>query len=136
MTHTITKTLIIAATPEQVWGFLTDPDKIARWFHKPKEQFEVGKPYTKVGTTSGEDLVSGTVIKMQPHSELEYTFTIAPLQGAMTNVHWALEPVEAGTCLTLTHSGLPDGLAAFGLLTALDGGWDGHLSDMRTALKD
>lgn len=136
MPHTIQKTLILAAPQEKVWAYLTDPDKIGTWFHKPKTPFEVGAAYEKVGATSGDVLVTGEVLKMTPMSELEYTFTIAPLNGADTNVHWLLEVVESGTRLTLTHTGLPEGDAPFGLLTALDGGWDGHLADLRSQLKD
>jgi uncharacterized protein YndB with AHSA1/START domain len=37
MTDTILqKSIYLKATPAQVWAYLTDPDKLAIWFHKPK----------------------------------------------------------------------------------------------------
>ena len=56
--------------------------------------------------------------------------------NAVSVVKWTLEPVAGGTKLALEHEGLPQGADAFGLILALDNGWDEHLGKMRTALHE
>ena len=53
------------------------------------------------------------------------------MQGANSTVKWSLEEVTGGTRLSLEHSGLADGAEGFGLVLALDKGWDDHLNRMR-----
>lgn len=131
MTNThIQKTIFLKAPPATVWDYLTDPDKLAIWFHRPKTALVAGD-YAMYGTESGDKLMWGTVLVSQPHSRLEYTFTITPMGDAISTVRWALDEVAGGTKLTLIHEGLPEGEAAFGLTLALDKGWDDHLARMR-----
>ncbi len=129
---TIRKSIYLNATPQQVWPYLTDPDKIAIWFHKPKSPLIAGAPFAMHGTDSGDLLIWGEVKQARAPTYLEYTFTIKPMGTAVSLVKWTLAPVEGGTRLSLEHSGLPAGADAFGLLLALDAGWDDHISRMRT----
>lgn len=132
MTDTIIrKSIYLKADKEQVWAYLTDPDKLAIWFHKPASPLAEGEEYTMCGTESGEALMWGKVLKATPFDALEYTFTIAPMGNATSTVKWALEDVAGGTRLTLEHTGLPQGADAFGLTLALDKGWDDHIGRMR-----
>ena len=131
----IRKSIFLKATPEQVWEYLTDPDKLAIWFHKPKSPIALGD-YAMYGTESGDKLMWGTVSVCDPHERLEYTFTITPMGDAVSTVKWQLNPVAGGTQLSLQHSGLPQGEAAFGLTLALDKGWDDHLGRMRADAHD
>lgn len=131
MTNTLNKTIYLKASKEQVWDYLTDPDKLAIWFHKPKEKLTEGAEYAMFGVESGDKLMWGNVIKAQPHDHLEYTFTIGPMGDAVSTVKWTLDAVDGGTRLSMEHSGLPVGEAAFGLTLALDKGWDDHLARMR-----
>jgi len=128
---TIRKSIYLNASKEQVWAYLTDPDKLAIWFHKPKFSLAADQDYAMYGTESGDKLMWGTVLKSTPYDALEYTFTIAPMGDATSTVKWALESVAGGTRLSLEHSGLPQGAEAFGLTLALDKGWDDHISRMR-----
>ena len=132
--NTLRKTVYLKAAKEQVWSYLTDPDKLAIWFHKPERVLKAGDDYTMFGTTSGDKLMWGKVIRADPHDHLEYTFTIAPMGDAVSTVKWALEDVPGGTRLSLEHSGLPEGAEAFGLTLALDKGWDDHIARMRASL--
>ncbi len=133
MTDTIIrKSIYLNASKEQVWGYLTDPDKLAIWFHKPKTPLKGGENYVMYGTESGDKLMWGKVLKSNPFDALEYTFTIAPMGDATSTVKWALEDVAGGTRLSLEHIGLPQGAEAFGLTLALDKGWDDHITRMRT----
>lgn len=136
MTDTaIQKTIFLKATPAKVWDYLTDPDKLAIWFHKPKSALVKGD-YAMFGTDSGDKLMWGTVLVSEPHTLLEYTFTITPMGDAVSTVRWSLAEVPGGTKLTLVHAGLPTGEAAFGLTLALDKGWDDHLARIRDSAHD
>jgi uncharacterized protein YndB with AHSA1/START domain len=126
------KSIYLKATPAQVWAYLTDPAKLAIWFHKPKTTLVEGD-YEMFGTESGDKLMWGEVLVAEPFLRLEYTFTIAPMGDQSSTVKWKLEEVPGGTKLSLRHEGLPQGEAAFGLTLALDKGWDDHLARMRAS---
>lgn len=134
MTNTLTKSIYLKASKSEVWAFLTDPEKLALWFHQPKEPLAHGHPYEMYGATSGDKLMWGEVIAAQPHDYLEYTFTITPMGDAVSTVKWTLDDVAGGTRLSLVHEGLPAGVDAFGLTLALDSGWDGHFGQLRDAI--
>ena len=132
---TLTKTIYLKASPAKVWDYLTDPDKLAIWFHKPQSPLVEGE-YEMFGTESGQKLMWGDVLVAEPFKRLEYTFSIAPMAGQSSTVKWTLEEVPGGTRLSLRHEGLPQGEEAFGLTLALDKGWDDHLARMRASLHD
>mgnify|MGYP000188648016 CR=1 FL=1 len=129
--RTINKSIYLKASKAQVWAFLTDPEKLGLWFHKPTVPLTKGQPLEMFGTTSGDKLIWGDVIQADPHDYLEYTFTVKPMGDAVSTVKWSLEDVPGGTRLDLEHSGLPAGADAFGLTLSLDKGWDEHLTRMR-----
>ena len=133
--RTLRKSIYLKATPEQVWAYLTEPDKLAIWFHKPETALVPG-PYELFGTESGDRLIWGEVLLAEPYSRLDYSFTIAPMGEATSTVRWRLEDVADGTRLSMTHEGLPEGAAAFDLILALDKGWDDHMARMRQSLHD
>lgn len=136
MTETVLqKTIYLKATPAKVWEYLTDPEKLAIWFHKPKVALTEGA-YEMFGVESGDKLMWGEVLVADPFTCLEYTFSIAPMAGQSSTVKWALEEVAGGTKLSLRHEGLPQGEEAFGLALALDKGWDDHLARMRASLHE
>ncbi|MEM9797120.1 MAG: SRPBCC domain-containing protein [Pseudomonadota bacterium] len=136
MTDTaLTKTIYLKATPAKVWQYLTDPEKLAIWFHKPKLALAEGS-YEMFGTESGDKLMWGDVLVADPFKRLEYTFSIAPMAGQSSMVKWTLEEVPGGTKLSLRHEGLPQGEDTFGLMLALDKGWDDHLARMRASIHD
>lgn len=132
---TINKSIIIAASPETVWEYLTNKDKLGEWFHPARADLQSGQDYELI-SDDGSNICWGAVQDMQPVSQLTYTFTIKPLGGAMTTVTWKLEEITGGTKLSLTHDGISQaaGDAAMGLLLALDAGWDEHMGKMRNAL--
>ena len=131
---TLQKTIYLKAQKETVWCYLTDPSKMELWFHRPKEPLMENADYVMFGRDSGEKLMWGKVRKFLPFDELEYTFSIKPMGDTESIVHWKLVDVGDGTRLELTHTGLPQSSDAFGLLLALDKGWDGHFNEMRISL--
>lgn len=131
---TIRKAIFLQAPREDVWDHLTQPEKIAVWFHAPKAPLQEGEKLEMFGTESGDLLIWGEVITARKPDYLEYTFTIKPMGEAVSTVSWTLTDVPGGTHLALAHSGLPQGADAFGLTLALDKGWDDHIGRMRADL--
>lgn len=134
---TLIKTVIFDAPRETVWAFLTEKDQLAKWFHPALADFAEGENYALVGlddTGVQKKLCWGTVLKMDKPNKLICTFTISPLNGAMTTLTWTLEEIQNGTKLTLHHEGIADAAseAAIGILLALDKGWDEHVGTLRT----
>ncbi len=132
----IRKSIYLNASREDVWAYLTDPDKLAIWFHKPPSALQEGQDYAMFGAESGDKLMWGHVATARAPECLEYSFTIAPMGDATSQVKWTLEDVPGGTRLSLEHRGLPEGAEAFGLTLALDKGWDEHISRMRASLHE
>ncbi len=133
---TIKKSIYLRATKKDVWSYLTDPDKLAIWFHKPPQVLKAGEDFAMFGTESGKKLIWGEVLTADPHDLLVYTFTVEPMGDAVSTVTWTLDDVPGGTRLSLLHEGLPQGAAAFDLTLALDKGWDDHIGRMRTDLHE
>lgn len=132
MTDTIIrKSIFLQAAPDKVWEYLTEPDKLGLWFHKPTVPLAEGQPLEMLGTTSGDKLIWGKVLVARKPEYLEYSFTVKPMGDAVSVVKWTLTPVPGGTNLSLEHEGLPQGADAFGLTLALDKGWDEHITRMR-----
>lgn len=137
MTDTfIEKSIFLEAPRAEVWDFLTQPDKLALWFHAPKTPLVEGGALEMFGTTSGDKLIWGEVKVARKPEYLEYTFTVGPMGDAVSLVKWTLEEVPGGTRLHLHHTGLPQGKAAFGLTLALDKGWDEHMGRMRAHIHE
>ena len=128
---TIRKSIYLKASKPAVWAFLTEIDKVKIWFHRYDTDLAAGKDYKIFGQDSGDELGYGTVLQADPHDLLEYSFAIGPMQGASSTVKWTLEEAPGGTRLNLEHSGLSDSAEGFGLVLALDKGWDDHLNRMR-----
>ncbi len=134
--RTIRKQIFLNAAPEQVWEYLTQPEKLGLWFHRPETPLAEGEKLEMFGTESGDLLIWGEVKVADPPRRLEYSFTVKPMGDAVSLVKWSLEPVAGGTRLSLEHSGLPESADTFGLTLALDKGWDDHIARMRTSIHD
>jgi len=132
---TITKTIFLKASRETVWAYLTEKDKLTEWFHPAAANLTEGQPYVLLADAADADskMCWGDVLSANKPSFLSYTFTVKPMNGAMTTVNWTLEEAAGGTRITMTHEGIEDacGDAALGLLMALDKGWDEHFGKLR-----
>jgi len=130
MTDSITKTVFLKAPKETVWAFLTEKDKLARWFHAAEEDLADGQGYALLGNSDEGGPVR--VCWGTPPTRLVYSFTVKPLNGALTTVTWTLDEIDGGTRLTLLHEGVGvAGDATFGMLMSLDKGWDEHFGRLR-----
>ncbi|MGJ8627480.1 MAG: SRPBCC family protein [Sulfitobacter sp.] len=137
MTDTvIRKSIYLQASREVVWDYLTQPDKLAIWFHAPKTPLIEGAEFALYGAESGNKICWGTVSVARAPEYLEYSFTIKPMGGADSTVRWTLEAVEGGMRLSLEHDGLPTGAEGFGLTLSLDKGWEEHMGSMRADIHE
>ncbi len=134
--NVIRKSIYLNAPRERVWAYLTDPDKLALWFHKPSVPLTEGSSLEMFGAESGDRLIWGEVRVARAPEYLEYSFAVKPMGDAASLVKWWLDTVPGGTRLTLEHSGLPHGTDAFGLTLSLDKGWDDHISRMRASVHE
>ncbi|MBL4767437.1 MAG: SRPBCC domain-containing protein [Rhodobacteraceae bacterium] len=131
----IVKTLLLKAQPGHVWRFLTEPDRLAEWFHRGGGPMAPGGDYTLLTNSlgkEGEKICWGKVITLDPPHRLVHSFTHQGLQGVETTVSWTLTSVEGGTVLTLIHEGwskVPND--AFGVAASHDVGWDEHFIRLR-----
>ncbi|MEP2717608.1 SRPBCC domain-containing protein [Pseudophaeobacter sp.] len=128
------KTIYLQASPEKVWEFLTDPERLTSWFHRPTNRLTPGAALEMHGADSGDLIIWGEVLQARAPEYLEYSFCIKPMGGAVSTVKWTLTPVPGGTQLSLEHEGLPQQAEAFGMILSLDKGWDKHFASLRTAL--
>lgn len=131
----ITKTLFLKASPEHIWKFLTQADRLALWFHAGAADLTVGGDYKIISNSEGKEgeaMISGKVTLMVPPKKLVHSFTHAMLNNIETICTWTLEPCENGTILTLEHEGF-EKLAenAFNIAAEHDKGWDEHFTRLR-----
>ena len=133
---TMIKTIFLKATPEKVWAYLTEADKLGEWFHPAKETLKAGSDYALMSTTKTDPeskVCWGEVLKANPFDLLIYSFTHDHLAGHETTVRWDLAPLHGGTQLMMTHSGLGESADPLGMLTDHDIGWDEHFGQLREA---
>ncbi len=132
MTVTIEKSVFLPADRQTVWNYLTKADLLGKWFHPADADLAEGQDFTLHSAKDGDRMCWGKVEATSPPDHLRWSFTVGPLNGVMTTVDWQLEETSGGTKLSLTHSGLPDGGEAYGLVLALDKGWHGFLANIQT----
>lgn len=138
----MTKTIFLAATPDVVWQYLTQKDKLKQWFHPAENDLVSGQEYAliKEDKPGSQRLCWGKVLSMTPPSTMVWSFTVGPMDGAVTTVTWTLEAIDngalTGTRVTLLHEGLTDamGESALNMLFALDPGWDEHFGRLRKVI--
>jgi uncharacterized protein YndB with AHSA1/START domain len=126
-------TFTIHARPETVFSFFIDPERFARWWAglgggkatiDPREGGEVRIDY------QNGHVMSGKVVTIDEPRKFVFTWGYHEedkgLPPGSSQVSIELEPVEAGTALTLRHSGLPAGE----MLSGHESGWRHYMSTM------
>lgn len=128
--------LEIAASPETVWAFLADPEKLTRWMGMPATAFDLrpGGAY-RLEIANGH-VASGTFVEIDPPGRLVYTWgweatdgVAASVPPGASTVELELEPTEGGTLLRLTHRDLPTPESA----ESHGGGWTHYLARLVVA---
>jgi len=114
----------IAATPEETWAALTDPDRVRNYYFDTavRTTWEVGSPIDYVGD-DGEVAMTGVVTSYDPPRSFAHTFIATwsetpDDQGSLT---WTVEPHNDGTVVTLVHAGGSGAKTADGSKELVDG---------------
>ena len=119
----ITRRLQVAASPEVVYGFFTDAERLAQWMGRRVQADPTPGGLLRVDY-NGFDIMRGSFIELVPHSRVVWGWGWESLVEAGTPpgasmVEITLEPDGDGTLLLLRHSGLRGAE-----LGAHDEGWD------------
>ncbi|HXJ67098.1 MAG TPA: SRPBCC domain-containing protein, partial [Actinomycetota bacterium] len=98
----------IAAPPETVFPFFTDPRQYVRWKGRSAElEPEPGGVYR---VDIDGNVVAGEFVEVDPPRRVVFTWGWegGPMAPGSTTVEVDLEPDGEGTLVRLTHRGLPD----------------------------
>lgn len=123
----IVKNIFIKASPDVVWPYLTDKDKIGTWFHAPVQSFAVNEDY-RMHLKNTE--IWGKVLDMDAPNRLVWSFNHNFLNHD-TTVTITLEAQDNGTALTLVHEGFEGSAGDVAkLFDDHNDGWDEHLAKL------
>jgi uncharacterized protein YndB with AHSA1/START domain len=122
----IRREVVYRHPPDRVWRALTDPAVLASWLMPNDIAPRVGHRFTfRTTPAPGFDgVVHCEVLEADPPRRLVYTWAGGPTKKRPTVVTWTLERVDAGTRLTLEHTGF-QGIGGWMLRSMLGRGW-GH----------
>jgi len=122
--------LQIDASPETVWEFLVDPEKVARWKGMPAMAFDPtpGGAF-RIEIIPG-NVASGSFVELERPNRLVYTWGWEPgadgpnaVPPGSSTVEIELVPADGGTKLLFTHRDLPTAKSA----ESHGAGWDHYL---------
>jgi uncharacterized protein YndB with AHSA1/START domain len=122
----IVREVVIAAPPDEVFPYFTDPEKMIVW--KAVEATLDPRPggVFRIDVT-GRDVARGEYVEIDPPRRVVFTFgwesAGSPVPPGSTTVEITLLPDGDGTRVRLVHSGVPDGIRA-----RSTEGWDHYLS--------
>jgi uncharacterized protein YndB with AHSA1/START domain len=128
---------------ERIWGFLTEPEKRARWLAGGNFDLRPGGKVEldfKHDTLSAEPTpakyqdmpmsFSGEILRCDPPKLLEFTWMES--HGGHSIVLWELAPRGDQVLFTITHRKLD----ARDELLSVSGGWDVHVGILEDVLAD
>jgi uncharacterized protein YndB with AHSA1/START domain len=111
--HTIEQRVRIAASPETVWTFWTDPEHLRQWWGSAAELDPRPGGAFRVVMNEGGPVMRGQYLELHPHSRLVFSFGWEQqppgqlLRPCSTRVEVTLTAVGDETDLLLRHSQLP-----------------------------
>ncbi|MEX0984889.1 MAG: SRPBCC domain-containing protein [Actinomycetota bacterium] len=100
----------MAATPDEVFAFLTDAARYTKWMGRAAELDPRPGGIYRVEMSEGV-VALGEYVEVDPPVRIVFTWGwvgSADVPPGSTTVEIALEAAEGGTSLHLRHSGLPD----------------------------
>ncbi len=130
----IVMTIDTAASPDEVWAALTEPERIAEWFTEASPLGAVGDVY-RLDFGDGS-VVEGVVTQVEPGREFAHTWVWTdPEPSPETVVTWSIEPLAGGgTRITLTHGGWAEAGVDEATRDDHEAYWSGYLDDLEAIL--
>lgn len=109
--HVIVREVRIAAPPETVFRFFTDPARLTRW--KGRSANVEPHPGGSLVIDFGDgNVMSGQFVELDPPRRVVFTWGWTepdhPVPPGSSRVEVTLTPEEGGTVVRLEHSGLPE----------------------------
>jgi uncharacterized protein YndB with AHSA1/START domain len=107
----LVREIMIAATPETIWPFLTDPERHVEWLGTAAEiDPRPGGTYRVL--VGGQDQSAGEYVEVVPMEKVVFTFGWEqeghPIPPGSTTIEISLHPEGNKTRVRLAHRGLPD----------------------------
>ena len=100
----------IDASPETVYEFFTDPEKMVQWMGRSHELDPRPGGVFRCDI-NGRDVASGSYVELDPPRRVVFTWgwesEESTTQPGASTVEVSLEPVEAKTLVRLVHRDLP-----------------------------
>jgi uncharacterized protein YndB with AHSA1/START domain len=123
----VVREVTIDASPETIFPFFTDPEKMVRWKGIDAElEARPGGIYRVVVT--GRNIARGEYVAIEPNTRVVFTWgwedPESPVQPGTSTVEITLHPQGSQTLVRLEHRGFPSAEAA----TAHVEGWDHFLA--------
>jgi len=126
----ITVSRMIAYPPSSVWVALTDPAIHSTWFASGDIQPVVGHRFSLDMGPFGETPCE--IVDVEPERRIAYSFGAGPF---LTTITWRLEETDAGTLLSLEHSGFDlDSDMGKQAYTGMGAGWPAILGRIEPAI--
>jgi uncharacterized protein YndB with AHSA1/START domain len=127
----IEREIRIAASPETVFSFLVEPDRMVRWKGRQAELDPRPGGVYRVDI-DGNNVARGEYVEVEPPTRVVFTWGWEsdgnPVPPGSSTVEVSLEPDRDGTILRLTHRGLPPEAREIH-----EQGWDQFLPRLATA---
>ncbi len=123
--------ILIDATPDTIWPFLTEPDKLVQW-HGTVAEIDPRPGGVYRVLVMGLFQTAGEYVEVVPKQKVVFTFGWEqagnPVQPGSTTIEITLHPEGDKTRVRLVHRGLPDDV-----VSDHSQGWDHYLG--RLALR-
>ena len=107
----LVREIMIDATPETIWPFLTEPDRHVEWLGTVADiDPRPGGVYRVL--VGGEHPSEGQYLEVVPMEKVVFTFgwdePDHPIPAGSTTIEISLHPADGKTLVRLVHRGLPD----------------------------
>ena len=129
---------VIAASPEEVWNGLTTPEFTRQYWHntRVRSDYRTGSAIEFLNEDDSVGVAGEILIADRP-VELSYTWRFTGSDSPAkddppSRVTFRLEPISAGTRLTVVHDQLAEGSQT---ATTVSFGWPHVLAGLKTLLE-
>jgi uncharacterized protein YndB with AHSA1/START domain len=127
----LVREILIDATPDTIWPFLTEPDKQVQW-HGTVAEIDPRPGGVYRVLVMGQYQTAGEYVEVVPKEKVVFTFGWEqegnPVQPGSTTIEITLHPEGDKTRVRLVHRGLPDDV-----VSDHSQGWDHYLGRLAIA---